>query len=168
MVRHFYDCAEMVPHWPQDKDYGRFTVDEYVLCDYDKHTVHTWARIRKKMQYTMTLVGAEVHEWKEGRSGQGIFHMAWDCLNNKVTSKFEEHSSEDDAIAKYYPPGIKVVSTNNTVMLLENDKLKLAMYPESYDDITLNFDTEYDNKLYTFVFNQHTNQYWLDGLCIEK
>lgn len=167
MMRHFYKCQEMVYEAP-DYKYGGFEVDEYILCDYAAHTVHVWIRIRKTAQYTMILNAETTHEWPSGSSAQGIFHMAWDCTQKKLTSKFDLHESSSDAIAEYYPTGIKVVSTNNTVMLLENDKPKLAMYPDDWTELYTNFDTVYEDKTYTFVFNEHTNQYWLDGLCIDK
>lgn len=163
MLRHFYDCEEMVYDYAADKKYGGFTVDEYVLCDYQKHTVYTWARIRKKMQYKMKLVANQIHDWPADKSAEGIFHMAWDCAARKLTSKFEVHQSSSDAIAEFYPPGIKVVSTDNTVMLLENDKPKLAMYPDAWTELHTNFETTYDDKKFTFVFNKHINQYCLDA-----
>lgn len=45
MLRHFYNCPQMVyDHKDQDLStkeavYGRCWIDEYILCDYSKHTI---------------------------------------------------------------------------------------------------------------------------------
>lgn len=115
------------------------------------------------------MVFAEkAHEWPAAMGFQAIFHMRWDCVARTLTSDLQFSSSMEDSIAEQYPEGIRVVSTDNTAMLLENNERKLAMYPDTDLSLSSHFETLYDGRRYEFVFDYLTNQYWLVNLCIDK
>ncbi|XP_012235050.2 uncharacterized protein [Linepithema humile] len=168
LMRHFYKCPHML-YDPSDKTYGVFTVDEYIFCDYNTHTIDVWQRVRKELPLFDAIIYTEKsYKWPKQSAYQVMVHMRWNCSTRRLTSDVQQSVSNSDAIAELYPPGIKVVSTNNTVMLLENDRPKLAMYPDGSKDLSSHFTTEWRGNNYEFVHDHITNQFWLSELCIDR
>lgn len=144
---------------------GRFWADEFVLCDYEKHTIDIWIKITLATSTPFIVHGSRPIEIYDS---VGFFHMHWDCKNCSLTEDFRPAKSTANQIDLIYPEGITLVNTDNTVMLLENNVPKMAIYPDDWLDIKSNFVTKYEGKEYEFVFDSLTNQYWLAGECIEK
>lgn len=171
ILRHFYNCAEMIynPEFqffpPTDEVHGRFYVDEFVLCDYEKHTVDIWIHVMQAVVASFVLHGSKPVDM----SGVvGIFHLRWDCVKRTLTEDYRELKSMDDEIATVYPKGIRVVDTDNTVMLVIDGQPKMAMYPDDWLELKSNFVTKWEGREYEFAFDSLTNQYCLAGQCVEK
>lgn len=174
ILRHFYYTAEMTYDpktqfsLPKSRSaHGRYWVDEFVLCDYQNHTIDTWTNITKNFRGDLMLYGSESYLMDE-YTGGGIFHIHQNCKSGQISQSFATNKSTVDEIATKYPRGVTVVNTDTTVMLLDHGKPKMAMYPDGWLDLKSNFVTKYDGKEYEFAFDSLTNQYWLSGQCIEK
>ncbi|XP_050449874.1 uncharacterized protein LOC126850679 [Cataglyphis hispanica] len=169
MMRHFYNCAEMRYTSNPNSERGRFSVDEYILCDYNNHTIDIWIRIHRHTNYDMIIFIDRERLWKQEDSNVYIYHLRWDCKNCTLTyCGRQEVQHPTDKWDLCYPKDIEVVNTNNTIMLLDHGEPKLAMYPNSYKELNSNFKTVYQDKEYEFVFNDQINQYCLAGLYIDK
>lgn len=168
IMRHFYNCPEMRYTSNPDSEHGRFSVDEYILCDYNNHTIDIWIRIHRHTSYDIIFFVEQEHLWTQDEKDVFIYHLRWDCKNRKMTWDRQVVQSPTDKWDLYYPEGIKVVDTNNTFMLLDHGNPKLAMYPYSCDEINSDFKTIYQDKEYEFIFDDKTNQYWLADLCADK
>ncbi|XP_072758713.1 uncharacterized protein [Anoplolepis gracilipes] len=169
MMRHFYNCAEMRYTHDPNCERGHFSVDEYILCDYNNHIIDIWIRIYRHTDNDVILFFEREHLWAQGEKNVFIYHLRWDCKNRTLIYKGrQEVQCPADKWDLYYPKGIEVVNTNNTIMLLDHEEPKLAMYPDSYIELNRNFKTVYQDKEYEFVFDEQTNQYCLADLCIDK
>lgn len=171
ILRHFYNCTEMIYDSAiqfdaaHDNRSGRFWADEFVLCDYEKHTVDTWLHIIKSDPIPFVLHGNKPMDMFDTI---GIFHLHWDCKKRTLTQDYRALDSASDEIETVYPKGVRVVNTDNTVMLVINEEPKMAMYPDDWLDLRSNFITKWEGREYEFAFDSLTNQYWLAGQCIEK
>lgn len=173
ILRHFYNATQMIYDEaarfkpPNERAYGRFWADEFVLYDYGKHTINIWLKILKSSKFDLIIQTDEPVLMNEHTTA-AIVHMTWDCKKQSMSHSIERTSGTTDEIALVYPKGIRVVDTDNTVMLIENGKPKMAMYPDTWLDLKSNFITKYNGREYEFVFDSLTNQYWVAGQCIER
>ncbi|KAM0731209.1 Occlusion-derived virus envelope protein E66 [Formica fusca] len=169
MMRHFYNCAEMRYTSNPNSERGRFSVDEYIFCDYNNHTIDIWIRIYRHTDNDVIIFVEREHLWAQGDHNIYIYHLRWDCKNCTLTfCDRQAVQCPADEWDVCYPKDIEVVNTDNTIMLLDHGEPKLAMYPDSFKELNSNFKTIYQDKEYEFVFDDQTNQYWLAGLCIDK
>lgn len=149
ILRHFYNATEMIYDSanqfkpPKERAYGRFWADEFVLCDYAKHTIDIWLKVLKSSKCEMYVQTNEATLLDE-HTNAGIVHMTWDCKTGSLSHTFERATGTTDEIALVYPKGIAVVNTDNTVMLLVKGKPKMAMYPDDWLDLKSNFITKYN------------------------
>lgn len=175
IMRHFYNCTQMryTTESTVHKDkttFGQYSIDEFILCNYDTHTIDIYIRILKKEAFTMILcAGPTKHEWSQWDPSLGVWHMHWDCKSKTLTSEFSSSDTIDTVIEEKYPKGYTVVDSDakDTVILLDNGQPKMAMYPDDKSELNRNFVTKYQNKEYTFQFDETTNQYWVYGQCVE-
>lgn len=140
IMRHFYRCKnlaygekytiEKYKRPAMKNDYGRFTADELIICDSDKHTVKIFIRIEKEEPYDMILFADKETEWIAQQPIMGIWSYEWDCRQKKITkNNFKTLSSSAGVIEAEYPEGITVVNSDNneTVILMENEKPMIAV-----------------------------------------
>lgn len=144
---------------------GRFYVDEFILCDYAKHTVDVWIHIIQAVLTPFVLHGSKPIDMT---AAVGIFHLHWDCATRTLIQDYRNLDSLFDEISTVYPKGVRVVDTDNSVMLVIDGQPKIAMYPDDWLELKSNFVTKWEGREYEFAFDSLTNQYWLAGQCIEK
>lgn len=168
IMRHFYNCPEMRYTHNENSERGHFSVDEYILCDYNNHTIDIWIRIYRHTDNDVIFFVEKEHLWAQGENNVFIYHLKWDCKNRKLTWDRQAEESPTDKWDLYYPEGIEVVNNTDTFILLDHGIPKLAMYPYLRDDLNRNFKTIYQDKECEFVFNDETNQYWLADALINR
>lgn len=158
ILRHFYDCPAMRYVHDDDseqgaRDHGRHVADELIICDYENLSVDIWRRIDKSYSYDMVLYADKAIEWAVGDESIGLWHINWNLKTRTVASELEVFDTSKGVIEAHYPRGINIVNTDHTVMLTENDRPKIAMYPADLTFIGTSLVTRYKDKDYTFVYD---------------
>lgn len=129
-----------------------------MLCDYSKHTIDIWVKILKATSASFTIHAEKLVEIPYEDSLCTV-RLPWDYKKRKLTHEYTASVDAAADLSLVYPKGIQVVNTNNTVMLLDDGKPKLTMYPDEWLNLNSNFVTSYQGKDYEFVFDSLTNQY---------